>query len=140
MKKLILISFFIVVSCSENNKVESDQLNLKCSYVEISEELTEINFNLDNKNKGDKADLQFRGKSYTSVPVTWTPSYILIEFVHGDHTVTYKRTYTISRSNLNMEFSIITLKSIYGSAYNYPRSTIGGKCEVSEAESSKNVF
>ena len=138
MKKLILISFFIVVSCSENNKVESDQLNLKCSYVESNEELTSINFNLDNKNQGDKVDLQFRGRSYTSVPVTWTPSNIVIEFLHEGYIDTYKRTYTISRSNLNMEFSIITYK--YDNDYAFPKRTIGGKCEVSETESSKNVF
>jgi len=148
MRKLTLLFLLLIVACSDNsgdsNKVESEQLILKCDYLEVNGEPNRYDpmiFILDNKNKGDKADVVFRGESYTSAPVTWTPSNIVIDFVitkdSGVLETTYYRKYTISRSTLSMKWSVYYVSRFNGTSI---KQTSIGECEVSDLESNNNLF
>ena len=157
MKKIILIVGLLVVACSDDTgknvtvEATSNKMALKCFYVTNSEAAL---FILDFKNQGDKADaIPFSTvpeKSFTGVPVTWNPSNIIINLVFDDSVgensgmnTTYYYTYTISRSTLNMEWGFYFIdKHRYREPerHGYPPKKHAGFCEVTEVETSKNVF
>ena len=153
MKKIILIAGLLLVACSDDTgnsvKVASEKMALKCFHVINSDYAL---FILDFKNQGDKADVvpfsSVPEKSFTGAPVTWNPSNIIINLVYDDSssstTYIHYRTYTISRSTLNMEWSTyFTSKHKYKTTterHGYPPKKHAGYCEVTEVERPKNVF
>ena len=150
---ILIVGSMLLIGCSDDSgnsgKVTSDKMALKCFYVRNTDSALII---LDNKNEGDKADVvpfsSTPQKSFTSVPVEWTPSNIVVNLVfEEDYTTTLDTRYyeyIISRSTLEMEWStyIISKHKIRSTTERLgnPSVKYPGYCELTEIESPKNVF